>query len=163
MTEIDNPFDGEAARFFHEHSVTEQQARDHVVLRYLKLGDTRALAHWLERDYCPGEPIRRLLSLMLQPVRVDAVDPNKTYPISLDDVPFELEAKRRNGKKGAPKNPVSDERNQAIQDCYDRLMSEIGAGGYESVIAELFARLGPEIEENAIREAIKKRSPKSKS
>jgi hypothetical protein len=41
MTEIDNPFDGEAARLFHQQGVTEQQARDDVALRYLKVGDTR--------------------------------------------------------------------------------------------------------------------------
>lgn len=34
MTEIDNPFDGEAARLFHKQGVTEQQARDAVVLLF---------------------------------------------------------------------------------------------------------------------------------
>ena len=109
MTEIDNPFDGEAARIIHEQDVTEQQARDFVVLRYLKEGDTRALAHWLEGDYFPSEAVRRLLSFMLQPVRTDADDPDKNYTCSLEAVPFELKAKRRDGKRGAPKNPVSDE------------------------------------------------------
>jgi len=109
MTEIDNPFDGEAARIIHEQDVTEQQARDFVVLRYLKEGDTRALAHWLEGDYFPSEAVRRLLSFMLQPVRTDADDPDKNYTYSLEAVPFELKAKRRDGKRGTPKNPVSDE------------------------------------------------------
>jgi hypothetical protein len=163
MTEIGNPFDGEAARLMQQQSVTEQQARDYVVLRYLKIGDTRALAHWLEGDYCPGEPVRRLLSFMLQPVRADANNPEKTYTSSLEAVPFELQAKRRNGKRGAPRNPVSDERNQAIFDYYDRRMAEIGVGGYESVITELKQLLAPYINESAIREAIKNRSPKSGS
>jgi hypothetical protein len=163
MTEIDNPFDGEAARLFHGQGVTEQQARDFVVWRHLKIGDTRALAHWLEGDYCPGELVKRLLSFMLQPVRPDADDPNKNYTCSLEAVPFELKAKRRDGKRGAPRNPVSDERNQAILDCYDRRMAEIGVGGYESVITDLVELLKPDINESAIREAIKDRSPKSGS
>ncbi len=45
MTEIGNPFDGEAARLMQQQRFTEQQVRDYVVLRYLKIGDTRALAH----------------------------------------------------------------------------------------------------------------------
>jgi hypothetical protein len=163
MTEIDNPYDGEAARLFHEQGVTEQQARDAVVLRYLKEGDTRALAHWLERDYCPGEAVRRLLSFMLQPVRSDADDPEKTYTSSLEAVPFELKAKRRDGKRGAPRKPDADERNQAILDCYDRRMAEIGVGGYESTISDLVELLKPDINESTIREAIKNRSPKSGS
>ena len=163
MTEIDNPFDGEAARLFHAQGITEQQARDDVVLRYLKVGDTRALAHWLEGNYCPGEAVRQLLSFMLQPVRVDADDTEKIYTSSLDAVPFELKAKRRDGKRGAPRKPVADERNQAILDYYDRRMAEIGVGGSESVIAELKQLLAPDINESAIRNAIRDRSPKSGS
>ncbi len=55
MTEIDNPFDGEAARIIHQQDVTEQQARDFVVLRYLKERDTRALAHWLRATISPAK------------------------------------------------------------------------------------------------------------
>ena len=163
ITEIDNPFDDEAARIIHEQNVTEQQARDFVVLRYLKEGDTRALAHWMEGDYFPSEAVRRLFSFMLQPVRTDSDDPDKNYTCSLEAVPFELKAKRRDGKRGAPKNPVSDERNQAISDYYDRRMTEIGVGHYETIIAELVDLLKPDINESAIREAIKNRSPKSGS
>jgi hypothetical protein len=163
MTEIDNPFDGEAARLFHGQGVTEQQARDAVVLRYLKDGKTEALAHWLMSDYTLGPKVKEFLSYMLQPVRPDADDPNKNYTCSLEEVPFELKAKRRDGKRGAPRNPVSDERNQAILDCYDRRMAEIGVGGYESVITDLVELLKPDINESAIREAIKDRSPKSGS
>jgi hypothetical protein len=100
---------------------------------------------------------------MLQPVRADADDPKKTYACSFKNVPFELKAKRRDGKRGAPKNPVSAERNQAILDYYDRRMVEIGVGGYESVIMELKQLLAPYINENVVREAIKERSPKSGS
>lgn len=163
MTEIDNPFDGEAFRAMQQPNVTEQNARDYVVLRYLNLGDTRALAHWLERDYSPGNEVKRMLSFMLQPSRVDAEDPAKTYTCSFDAVPFELKAKRRDGKRGAPRNPVSDEKNKIIEENYDQLMARIGKGGHESAVAELVEQLGPDIIESAIREAIKSRSPKSGS
>ena len=161
MTEINNPFDGEAARLMLQPGVTEQHARDYVILRYLNLGDTRALAHWLEGDYRLGREVKRLLSFMLQPERVDADDPARTYTCSFEVVPFELKAKRRDGKRGAPRNPVSDERNRVIGEYYDRLMTEIGKGGHESTIAQLIEQLGPDINESAIREAIKARSPKS--
>ena len=116
-----------------------------------------------EGDYFPSEAVRRLFSFMLQPVRTDADDPDKNYTCSLEAVPFELKAKRRDGKRGAPKNPVSDERNQAISDYYDRRMTDIGVGHYETIIAELVDLLNPDINESAIREAIKNRSPKSGS
>jgi hypothetical protein len=74
MKEIDNPFDGEAARLMQQQSVTEQQARDFVVWRYLKIGDTRALAHWLMSDYRPGATVAVFLSYMLQPERHNAND-----------------------------------------------------------------------------------------
>lgn len=116
-----------------------------------------------EGDYFPSDAVRRLFSFILQPVRTDADDPDKNYTCSLEAVPFELKAKRRDGKRGAPKNPVSDERNQAISDYYDRRMAEIGVGHYETVIAELVDLLKPDINESAIREAIKNQSPKSGS
>jgi hypothetical protein len=161
MTDIDNPFDGEAARIVREQGATEQIARDFVVLRHLLSGDTRALAFWLERDFCPGEPIRRLLAYMLQPVREDTEDPTKTFTCSPDLVPFELVAKRRRKQKGRHRNPVADERNTAIKEMYERAYEGIDAGGHESAIKELAEQLGPDIKESAIREAVKKRSPKS--
>jgi len=161
MTEIDNPFDGEAFRAMQQPNITEQIARDYVVMRYLKLGDTRALAHWLERDYNPGKLVKKMLSFMLQPTRVGAEDPSKTYSCSFEAVPFELKTKRRDGKRGAPRNPVSDEKNRIVGENYDLLMAEIGKGGHESAIAQLIEQLGPDINESAIREAIKARSPKS--
>ena len=39
-------------------------------------------------------------------------------------------------------------------------MTEIGVGHYETIIAELVDLLKPDINESAIREAIKNRSPK---
>ena len=161
MTEIDNPFDGEATRIIREQGATEQIARDFVVLRHLLSGDTRALAFWLERDYCPGEPIRRLLAYMLQPVREDTEDPTKTFTCSPDLVPFELKAKRRGGKRGTFSDPVVAERNTAILEMYQRLYDEIGTGGYESAIAALKDELGPHVSESKITEATKERSPKS--
>ena len=161
MTEIDNPFDGEAARLIRDQNVTEQQARDFVVRSHLMSGDTRALAFWLERDYCPGEPIRRLLAFMLQPVRADAEDPKKKFTSSLDNVPFELVAKRRRRQRGRHRDPVADERNMATREMYELELERIGSGGHESAIKELSDQLGPHIKESAIKEAVKKRSPKS--
>lgn len=163
MKEIDNPFDGEVERYIREKHTTEQVARDFVVLCYLNEGDTRALAHLLQRDYSPGDAVKRFLSLMLQPERQAVNDPKKTIEISTSMVPYGLKAFRRDGQKGRPLDPVAAERNQAIKDRYDQIKERIGHGGHESAILELKDLLGKEIKESAIREAVKARSPKSKS
>lgn len=163
MTEIDNPFDGEAAAHIREQGAPEQAARDCVVLRYLAVGDTRALAHWIEQDYCPGPAVRRLLSYMLQPVRGDPDDPKKTFTCDYDKVPYELKAVRRSGGKGRKPDLAAAERNSAIMDRYRRLLEEYGPGASDGAVKTLAEELEPEISESMIREAIKSRSPKSRS
>jgi hypothetical protein len=146
MTEIGNPFDGEAARLMQQQSFTEQQSRDFVVWRYLKIGDTRAV----------------LLSYMLQPERHDANDTKKTNEIDAGMVPYGLTSFPRAGQKGRRPDPTAAERNQAIKGLYDEHMLVIGPGGHESAIATLKELLGPDINESAIKEALKARSPKSR-
>jgi hypothetical protein len=163
MTEIDNPFDGEAARLFHGQSVTEQQARDAVVLRYLKDGNTEALAHWLMSDYRPGATVAVFLSYMLQPERQVNGDPRNVVTSDPNIIPYQLIATNRHGHRGRKPSSISAERNQAINDLYTAQMAGIGKGGHDSAIAHLIEQLGPEISESAIREAIKERSPKSGS
>ena len=160
MTEADNPFDGAANRLMLERNATEQDARDLVVLQYLLEGDTRALAHWLERDYCPGKEVRRYLSFMLQPVRSDKNDPSLESIIRRDLVPYALESKRRDGRQGRPRDRVSEERDRALRELYDVKKTEIGPGGSDSTVLEMAALLEPEIKKSAIREALKSRSRK---
>jgi len=160
MDEIDNPFDGEAARIFHEQGVSEQEARDFVVLRYLRDGDTSALAHWLMTNYDPGKTVKLMLSYMLQPKRQDAEDASKELASDPNKVPYELVAKRRDGKSGRPVEPLTAEKNQAIQDLYNKLVTEIGPGGSDSAVSHLAQELGPDITMSMIKEAIKGRSPK---
>ena len=161
MSEIDNPFDGEACRLMRAQGATEQQARDYVVLRYLRSGDTRALAHWLMGDYSPGPAVKKMVSYMLQPTRQDPEDAGKILTCDPHIIPYELVIKSRGGKKGRRSDRVAAERNQAIRDLYDRRLAQVGKGGSDSVIAELVDELGPEVSESMIREAIKERSPKS--
>lgn len=163
MTEIDNPFDGEASRIMQIHGATEQIARDAVVMRYLKEGNTEALAHWLMTDYKLGRLAAALLSYMLQPKRIVDGDPCNVVEIDPNIIPYELTATNRLGRKGPKSDSISAERNQAINDIYKAQMASIGKGGHDSAIAELVELLKPDIKENAIREAIKNRSPKSGS
>jgi hypothetical protein len=100
MTEIDNPFDGEAARLFHGQGVKEQQARDAVVLRYLKDGNTEALAHWLMSDYRPGATVAVFLSYMLQPERQVNGDPRNVVTSDPNIIPYQLIATNRHGHRG---------------------------------------------------------------
>ena len=160
MTEIDNPWDGEAERLIREHNATQQVARDLIVLEYLREGDTRALAHWMMQDYCPGIEVRRFLSLMLAPERVAAEDPNVKVEVPRDLVPYVLHAKRRGGGKGRRRNLVSEERDRALRELYDANKSEAGKGSSDGVVLEMAEQLGPYIRKSAIREAIKSRSKK---
>lgn len=162
MGEVDNPFDGEANRLLREQSVTLQQARDFVVLRYLKSGNTQALAHWLMEDYQPGRTVARMLSYMLQPERQLDRREGKIVTCSPEVVPFELKAKKRGGGRGRKSDSAAAERNQAIYELYKKLLADIGPGGSDSAIAELEGFLGPEITQSMIKEAIKDRSPKSR-
>jgi|GEM_PF-2902239 hypothetical protein len=162
MREIANPFDGEAARLFHEQDFTEQQARDYVVLRYLRVGDTRALAHWLMYGYTPSRAVAVFLSYMLQPERQDDGDPLNVVTCHPKIIPYGLTSFPRAGQKGRPPDPTAAERNQAIKELYDRHMLPIGPGGHESAIAALKELLEPDINKSAIKEALKARSPKSR-
>ncbi len=161
MREIDNPFDGEAVRLIRDQGMKGSDALDEVVLRYLRQGDTRPLAHWLVAGYCPGEEVRLLLSAMLQPDRETADEAQKVISFDPEEVPYWLEPKRRDGKKGRKRDLVSDERNQVIDDAYRQRLDEVGPGGSDSVIAEMVEEFGPVVSESMIREAIKNRSRKS--
>lgn len=161
MGEVDNPFDGEANRLVQEQNVTLQDARDFVVLRYLKDGNTQALAHWLMTDYRPGSTVALMLSYMLQPERQHDGDEAQIVTCHPDVVPFELKATKRLGSRGRKPDSIAAERNQAIYDLYQTLLEEIGPGGSDSAIAELEDLLGPKIGPSMIREAVKNRSPKS--
>lgn len=161
MTEIDNPFDGEASRVMRDKGVSAQVAKDAVVLRYLKEGNTEALAHWLLTDYRPGPTIAMFLSYMLQPIRLSNAEFAKLFEIDKEVVPYELVSKRRSGTKGRKTNSLAAEKNQAIYELYQHLNQKEGAGGSEAAVATLEAILDPGTSLSMIREAIKERSPKS--
>ena len=163
MTEIDNPFDGEASRIMQAKGVTEQTARDAVVLRYLKDGNTEALAYWLMFDYKMGATVAVFLSYMLQPERQVNGDPKNVVTCHPNIIPYQLTATSRQRRQGRKSDSKIAERNQAIYDHYKALMARIGKGGHDSAIAELVEFLKPDTSESAIREAIKNRSPKSGS
>lgn len=163
MTEIDNPFDGEATRLMQQQSVTEQQARDFVVLRYLKDGNTEALAHWLMSNYTMGATVAVFLSYMLQPERQVDGDPLNVVRCDPKIIPYELKVESRQGRRGRKTSSIAAERNQAINDLYKAQMATIGKGGHDSIIKDLSDFLGPEITPSMIVEATKDRSPKSGS
>ncbi len=142
-SDLDNPFDGEANHIAQETGATLEDARDYVTIKYLTEGDTRALCHWLDGGHTFGPVARRLLSLMLQPVRMDENDCTD-HEISRDLVPWALGPRRRDGKKGRPRDHVAAERNRAGASYYRRRRAELGRGSHESVIAELREMLGNE-------------------
>ena len=161
--EIDNPFDGEAWRLVRDAGIDLNRAKNLVVFRDLRLGDTRALAHWLmQDDYEPDKAVRFFLSYMLQPRRNDPHDPSVSDEVAHDRLLYRLDAKRRDGKKGRPNDPTAAEINTMISDYYEKKLAELGPGGSEAVVAEMADEFGPHVSESRIREAIKERSPKSR-
>ena len=158
MSVIDNPFDGEAERRMNVLGCTEDLAKNVVIYRYLLAGDTRALAHWLCEGLALAPDVQVLLSAMLQPERQSADDPGIMIPISKSEVPYMLRAVHRDGRKGRPTDLVAQERNRAIEDLYQKLLAEIGPGGFESAVAEISDILKPHLGDESVREALKKRS-----
>ena len=162
----DNPFDGEAAREAQRYldedpRLTANQARDFVAIRYLLAGNTGALAHFLmSDDYVLGPAVKKLLSFMLQPDRVDPHDQTIEVSEPVEQIPYALVVRHRAGKKGRRRDLAADERNSALAEEYRRRVDAAGPGSSESVILQMVEDYDG-VTELMIREAIKQRSRKS--
>jgi hypothetical protein len=101
------------------------EAIDLVIVRYLKSGDTRAMAWWFYEGHCPSKIVLNYIACMLQP----------GSGASPDSFPFELITKSRKPKRGRPKKgPEPLLRDWLIfRNVFDR-MSELGPGSYDSAI-----------------------------
>ena len=158
MSTIDNPFDAEAVRLMNLREVTEEVARNVVILKYLKAGDTRPLAYWLPDGLTLHPDVRVFLSAMLQPERMAEGNPEKAYSITPEQVPYALRPVRRDGQMGRPRDMEVEERARAVCDYYDMRMVSIGRGGHDAVITEITDIVKPYLSRSWVLEVVKERS-----
>jgi len=105
------------------------KCRDSVILRWLEMGDTRALAAWLAAGDVPSQAVLNHVAKMLAP----ELDPNC-------DASFSLEAKSR--RKGARRRPDKAVRDWLLYQNVARVMDDIGPGGYDSAIQAVATTAG---------------------
>jgi hypothetical protein len=117
-----------------------ENARDLVILDWLRKGDTRPLADLLRTGIVPSSLVLSYLASMLHPA--DGTE---------DAVSYMLVPKRRREGRGANDNPEIEIRDQLIADNIERLMREIGPGGYDAAVKQLSTLIG--LSEKTIRNA----------
>ena len=124
----DQPWTIEADMISTVRQISMSDAIDLVILRYLRAGDTRALAWWCYEGHCPSNRILQFLGIMLQP----------ETQVSTVSLPYELIAKSRIPTRGRPKKrPETKLRDWLMYRNIVRYMADNGAGSYESAIANL--------------------------
>ena len=113
--------------------IPHAEAIDLVIVRYLRFGDTRALAWWLYEGHTPSPITLKYIACMLQP----------GSGASTKSLPYELISKSRTPKRGRPpKGPEADLRDWLIYKNVQRLMDEAGPGTYDAAISQTAALQG---------------------
>ena len=85
-------------------------ARDRVILRWLRGGDLKPFAEWVQDGHSPSEPVLRMLAWMCS-------GPSNASEVPSDianRTPYFLEPTRRDGKPGRPKDLINDIRDLLI-------------------------------------------------
>ena len=107
--------------------ISEEEAMGLVIVRYLKAGDTRALAWWLYNGHCPSPIVLKYIACMLQPGK----------PV-LKHLPFELATKSLAPKRGRPKKgPEPNLRDWLIFKNVYELIKDMGDGSYDAAIKQI--------------------------
>ena len=113
--------------------IPHAEAIDLVIVRYLRFGDTRALAWWLYEGHTPSPITLKYIACMLQP----------GSGASTKSLPYELISKSRTPKRGRPpKGPEADLRDWLIYKNVQHFMAESGAGTYDAAISQTAALQG---------------------
>jgi len=123
----DRPWTIEADIIGTIREIDENEAADVVIVRYLKAGDTRALAWWLYEGHCPSPIVLKYIACMLQPGKADT-----------NHIPFELISKSRTPRRGRPKKrPEQNLRDWLIYKEVSNLIHDMGRGSYDAAIAKV--------------------------
>jgi hypothetical protein len=122
------PWTIEAELIADARKISTKDAVDLVIVRYLRTGDTRALAWWLYEGHTMSERARKFIAVMLQP----------GSKATTEAVPFELAAKTRTPKRGRPKKgPEPSLRDWLLFRFIYNFMQDRGPGQYDAAITEL--------------------------
>ena len=113
------------------HRLSIDVAIDFVCIRYLRNGDTRALAWFLREGHLPLDKLCTYLSGMLAPGDIPG-----------NRLPFELRAVSRDGRRGRRSSPEKELRDWLIYKQVIKQIEVLGAGSYEAAISDIAALKG---------------------
>ncbi len=128
------PWGIEADILMRERGWSKEKARDVVIAKWLRAGDTKALGALLELGHAPGPGVLNFLARMLQHESLDTAKDR-------DEVPFRLVAQSRTGQRGRPLDPEI-----AVRDRLLALQVEkrVSAGvTKEAAVADVVEMLDP--------------------
>jgi hypothetical protein len=113
--------------------IPHTEAIDLVIVRYLRFGDTRALAWWLDEGHTPSPATLKYTACMLQP----------GSGASTKSFPYELITKSRTPKRGRPtKRPEENLRDWLIYKNVKHFMDKAGPASYDAAITDTAALQG---------------------
>ena len=124
----DNAWTIEAEMVSSVRDIPRAEAIDLVIVRYLRFGDTRALAWWLDEGHTPSPATLKYIACMLQP----------GSGASTKSFPYELIAKSRTPKRGRPtKRPEENLRDWLIYKNVKHFMDKAGPSSYDAAIRDI--------------------------
>ena len=106
------PWDIHVDQRIKENNLTQNQARDVVIIEWLRKGDTTPFTAFVSAGHTPSIDIIKYVALMMNP-------PEGTDKL----VPFSLKTSPR-GRKGRPPDPVIEARGKLSAQYVERLMKE---------------------------------------
>ena len=128
VSNLENAWTIEAEMVSSAKDIPRAKAIDLVIVRYLRFGDTRALAWWLYEGHTPSPTTLKYIACMLQP------GSGASTKLS----PYELISKSRTPKRGRPpKGPEADLRDWLIYKNVKHFMDEAGPGSYDAAIRDI--------------------------
>ena len=129
----DNPWAVETDRMARESGRSFRACRDLVILRWLKKGDVRPLAHLFATGHRPGPKVLTYFAGMLHPEFAPefiGFDGQSKVP----DYPYRLKVTSTTGAKGPRDNPEYDLRDRLIAD-YVELKRAAGCSLEQALVA----------------------------
>jgi hypothetical protein len=138
------PWELEAEYYIADKGTSLETARTFVMLRWMHFGDLRPLADAIRKGLEIDKTVLNLLAMMIVE---DGILPASLKKIA----PYRLEAKRRDGRQGRPREPKNFARDLIAWSVVDRRLKEHGPGTYEAAVKEVAKDMG--LSEGAVRKA----------
>lgn len=155
-------WDIRAAEVARDHNQSMDDARNYVILEWLREGDTRAFCSWILRGHLPSPNVLRAIAVMMA-----RADNAKFCPAGFDDpemseiaelFPLGLKVTRK-GKRGRDLEIVERDKRAALE-----VAKEMARGsGYDralDVVTSWLPKVGVHIERDAVEKAYKAHKPK---